>query len=450
MYYKRGNKALKISSQSFKTNKNIEGVSVNYSWSYKLERNIEPIFYYGKVECRFLDWLPINLPFDKLYRIPREEYPLKLKWAYDASREDVESLADSGKNFESYLLEFTRYRVIEGFAFNYSSKIIEQDSEQSFLNKMEVDITTQIQDSLEYLFNTPLVKVDPQVRIGRDYIIIDTKPKNYHPPVTSYEPTIFDIHLEAIMKLLKERLPHYFEFCYNREDLFDLETLCNKMLQIPEEPNKNIDMIINKDQEIKQTLKKILNKKTQIKGEIKEKEKLIKSLNSDINDLLFRAKDLGLDVTLENLDQVKSRSELNTLVKLNNLLTILHTLFKTSKWGVLEKDRVIDRCIKSLSHLIGEQWIKDTIEELIKEGTLHEPKPNMLEYKKSHRNENNSWKDVDKHMIDSDPEKIKECENNRIGDLPYTNEELAEIFKEINEEKDKIRIKKKDHNNTQY
>ena len=57
------------------------------------------------------------------------------------------------------------------------------------------------------------------------------------------------------------------------------------------------------------------------------------------------------------------------------------------------------------------------------------------------------WEDADKHMtVGSDIGNWEEYENDINGDLPYTSEELAEIFEEINDEKKKKFNNPKDHN----
>jgi len=58
-------------------------------------------------------------------------------------------------------------------------------------------------------------------------------------------------------------------------------------------------------------------------------------------------------------------------------------------------------------------------------------------------NEENMYEeDMRKTLIDPDYEKEKEYENDIVGGLPYTNEELAEIFEELNEDKDENRKKR--------
>ena len=53
------------------------------------------------------------------------------------------------------------------------------------------------------------------------------------------------------------------------------------------------------------------------------------------------------------------------------------------------------------------------------------------------------WEDVDTHVLGPDFEEIMEYENNILGDLPYTDEELVELFEDLNKNKKENRDNRK-------
>ncbi|MFX0070864.1 MAG: minichromosome maintenance protein MCM [Candidatus Hermodarchaeota archaeon] len=76
----------------------------------------------------------------------------------------------------------------------------------------------------------------------------------------------------------------------------------------------------------------------------------------------------------------QSRSKIN---KLTQLMDRLKEIFEDNEWKALEKKNIIQ--ILELEEKFEKQFIKNAIEEAVKEGTLYEPKTNYIKF--THRNE---------------------------------------------------------------
>jgi replicative DNA helicase Mcm len=93
-------------------------------------------------------------------------------------------------------------------------------------------------------------------------------------------------------------------------------------------------------------------------------------------------KDTGYDETSGKIDMDRvlvgqSRSKLN---KLDKLVTRLKEIFEENGYRALEKKSVIQ--ILELEESLDANFIKNALEELIKEGTLYEPKVNHIKFTK--------------------------------------------------------------------
>ena len=91
-------------------------------------------------------------------------------------------------------------------------------------------------------------------------------------------------------------------------------------------------------------------------------------------------KDTGYDETTGKIDMDRifvgqSRSNLN---KLESLMNRLKEIFEENNWKALEKSNVIQ--ILELEESLDKKFIESALEELIKEGTLYEPKGNQLKF----------------------------------------------------------------------
>jgi replicative DNA helicase Mcm len=98
--------------------------------------------------------------------------------------------------------------------------------------------------------------------------------------------------------------------------------------------------------------------------------------------ILFKRylEDTGYDETTGKIDMDRilvgqSRSSIN---KLDKLLNRLKEVFEENHWQALEKKNLIE--ILELEEELDEKWIKDAIDELVKEGTLYEPRNNFLRF----------------------------------------------------------------------
>jgi len=111
------------------------------------------------------------------------------------------------------------------------------------------------------------------------------------------------------------------------------------------------------------------------------RDKVIKSDVEDVIKLFKRfLKDTGYDETTGKIDMDRilvgqSRSSIN---KLDKMLARLKEIFEDGNWKALERNNIIQ--ILELEEDLDEKWIKDALEELIKEGTLYEPRNNMLRF----------------------------------------------------------------------
>lgn len=109
-----------------------------------------------------------------------------------------------------------------------------------------------------------------------------------------------------------------------------------------------------------------------------------KVLKEDVEEIinLFRRylEDTGYDEASGKIDMDRilvgqSRSSIN---KLDKLLNRLKEIFEENNWQALERKNIME--ILELEEELDEKWIKDAIEELVKEGTLYEPRNNFLRF----------------------------------------------------------------------
>ena len=109
-----------------------------------------------------------------------------------------------------------------------------------------------------------------------------------------------------------------------------------------------------------------------------------KVTKEDVEDIikLFKRylKDTGYDETSGKIDMDRifvgqSRSNLN---RLESLMNRLKEIFEENNWRSLEKNNVIQ--ILELEENLDKKFIENALEELIKEGTLYEPKNNFIKF----------------------------------------------------------------------
>ena len=109
-----------------------------------------------------------------------------------------------------------------------------------------------------------------------------------------------------------------------------------------------------------------------------------KVLKEDVEEIikLFKRylKDTGYDETTGKIDMDRifigqSRSNLN---KLETLMTRLKEISEENNWKALERDNVIQ--ILELEESLDKKFIENAIDELIKEGTLYEPRNNFIKF----------------------------------------------------------------------
>jgi replicative DNA helicase Mcm len=108
------------------------------------------------------------------------------------------------------------------------------------------------------------------------------------------------------------------------------------------------------------------------------RDKVIKSDVEDVIKLFKRfLKDTGYDETTGkiDMDRILVGQSRSSISKLDKMLTRLKEIFEDGNWKALEKNNVIQ-----IQEDLDEKWIKDALEELIKEGTLYEPRNNMLRF----------------------------------------------------------------------
>ncbi|GAI66714.1 unnamed protein product, partial [marine sediment metagenome] len=111
------------------------------------------------------------------------------------------------------------------------------------------------------------------------------------------------------------------------------------------------------------------------------RDKVIKSDVEDVIKLFKRfLKDTGYDETTGkiDMDRILVGQSRSSISKLDKMLTRLKEIFEDGNWKALERNNVIQ--ILELEEDLDEKWIKDALEELIKEGTLYEPRNNMLRF----------------------------------------------------------------------
>ena len=111
------------------------------------------------------------------------------------------------------------------------------------------------------------------------------------------------------------------------------------------------------------------------------RDKVIKSDVEGVIKLFKRfLKDTGYDETTGkiDMDRILVGQSRSSISKLDKMLTRLKEIFEDGNWKALERNNVIQ--ILELEEDLNEKWIKDALEELIKEGTLYEPRNNMLRF----------------------------------------------------------------------
>ncbi|MFX0030794.1 MAG: hypothetical protein ACFE8B_16395, partial [Candidatus Hermodarchaeota archaeon] len=91
-------------------------------------------------------------------------------------------------------------------------------------------------------------------------------------------------------------------------------------------------------------------------------------------------KDTGYDETTGKIDMDRifvgqSRSNLN---RLESLMNRLKEVFEENNWRSLDKNNVIQ--ILELEENLDRKFIENALQELIKEGTLYEPKNNFIKF----------------------------------------------------------------------
>jgi replicative DNA helicase Mcm len=109
-----------------------------------------------------------------------------------------------------------------------------------------------------------------------------------------------------------------------------------------------------------------------------------KVLKEDVEEIinLFRRylEDTGYDEASGkiDMDRILVGQSRSSITKLDKLLNRLKEIFEENNWQALERKNVIE--ILELEEELDEKWIKDAIEELVKEGTLYEPRNNFLRF----------------------------------------------------------------------
>ena len=111
------------------------------------------------------------------------------------------------------------------------------------------------------------------------------------------------------------------------------------------------------------------------------RNKVIKSDAEEIIKLFKRyLKDTGYDESTGkiDMDRILVGQSRSSIGKLDKMLTRLKEIFEDNNWKALEKNNVIQ--ILELEEGLDEKWIKDALEELVKEGTLYEPRNNTFKF----------------------------------------------------------------------
>ncbi|MFW9827158.1 MAG: minichromosome maintenance protein MCM [Candidatus Thorarchaeota archaeon] len=111
-----------------------------------------------------------------------------------------------------------------------------------------------------------------------------------------------------------------------------------------------------------------------------------KVTREDVDDIikLFKRylKDTGYDETTGKIDMDRifvgqSRTALN---KLETLMNRLKEIFEENNWKALEKSNIIQ--ILEIEESLDKKFIESALEELVKEGTLYEPKSSQIKFTK--------------------------------------------------------------------
>ena len=109
-----------------------------------------------------------------------------------------------------------------------------------------------------------------------------------------------------------------------------------------------------------------------------------KVLKKDVESIIVLFKryleDTGYDEATGkiDMDRILVGQSRSSISKLDKLLNRLKELFEENNWQALEKKSAIE--ILELEEELDEKWIKDALEELIKEGTLYEPRNNYIRF----------------------------------------------------------------------
>ena len=109
-----------------------------------------------------------------------------------------------------------------------------------------------------------------------------------------------------------------------------------------------------------------------------------KVLKQDVDEIiiLFRRylKDTGYDETTGkiDMDRILVGQSRSSIKKLDKFLNRLKEIFEANNWKSMEKKAVIQTL--DVDEDLDEKWIKDALEELIKEGTLYEPRNNFIKF----------------------------------------------------------------------
>ena len=109
-----------------------------------------------------------------------------------------------------------------------------------------------------------------------------------------------------------------------------------------------------------------------------------KVLKSDVEEIikLFKRylKDTGYDETTGkiDMDRILVGQSRSTLSKLDKMMNKLKEIFEQNNWKALEKQSVVQ--ILNLEEDLDEKFIENALNELVKEGTLYEPKNNLIKF----------------------------------------------------------------------
>ncbi len=109
-----------------------------------------------------------------------------------------------------------------------------------------------------------------------------------------------------------------------------------------------------------------------------------KVIKSDVEEVikLFKRflKDTGYDETTGkiDMDRILVGQSRSSISKLDKMLSRLKEIFEENNWKALDRKNVVQ--VLELEENLDEKWIKDALDELIKEGTLYEPRNNTLKF----------------------------------------------------------------------